>query len=120
MTRSCLEPHGCVIQWQGDQVMAWPSTQFVTGWANTLAPNLKVPVANIKVKMDYIGGGFGSKFSPGAWAEIGARLSQKAGGKPVKLFLDRATEQQIPGTPPSASAKIKIARKKHGPIPTRQ
>ena len=34
--------------------------------------------------MDYIGGGFGSKFSPGAWAEIGAILSQKAGGKPVK------------------------------------
>jgi len=66
ITHSCLEPHGLVIQWQGDQVMAWPSTQFVTGWAGTLAPNLKVPAANIRVKMDYIGGGFGSKFSPGA------------------------------------------------------
>src|ERR1035441_5588573 len=90
VTHCCLEPHGCVIQWQGDQVMAWPSTQFVTGWAGVLAPNLKVPAANIKVKMDYIGGGFGSKFSPGAWAEIGALLSQKAGGNPVKIFLDRA------------------------------
>src|SRR6478672_6853571 len=116
ITHSCLEPHGLVIQWQGDQVQAWPSTQFVTGWAGTLAPNLKVPVANIKVKMDYIGGGFGSKFSPGAWAEVGARLSQKAGGKPVKLFLDRASEQQIPGNRPSAFGKIKVAGKKDGTI----
>jgi len=116
ITHCCLEPHGCVIQWQGDQVMAWPSTQFVTGWAGTLAPNLKVPAANIKVKMDYIGGGFGSKFSPGAWAEAGARLSQKAGGKPVKIFLDRATEQQIAGNRPSAFGKIKIAGKKDGTI----
>ena len=116
ITHCCLEPHGLVIQWQGDQVMAWPSTQFVTGWAGTLAPNLKVPVANIKVKMDYIGGGFGSKFSPGAWAEVGARLSQKAGGKPVKLFLDRASEQQIPGNRPSAFGKIKVAGKKDGTI----
>ena len=116
ITHCCLEPHGLVIQWQGDQVMAWPSTQFVTGWAGTLAPNLKVPAANIKVKMDYIGGGFGSKFSPGAWAEIGARLSQKAGGKPVKLFLDRASEQQIPGNRPSAFGKIKVAGKKDGTI----
>jgi xanthine dehydrogenase YagR molybdenum-binding subunit len=116
VTHACLEPHGCVIQWQGDQVSAWPSTQFVTGWAGVLAPNLKVPVANIKVKMDYIGGGFGSKFSPGAWAEVGARLSQKAGGKPVKIFLDRATEQQIAGNRPSAFGKIKVAGKKDGTI----
>src|ERR1039457_2145942 len=71
ITHACLEPHGCVIQWQGDQVSAWPSTQFVTGWAGVLAPNLKVPVANIKVKMDYIGGGFGRKVRPGSRAEIG-------------------------------------------------
>src|SRR5664279_4129708 len=116
ITHACLETHGCVIQWQGDQVQAWPSTQFVTGWAGTLAPNLKVPAANIKVKMDYIGGGFGSKFSPGAWAEIGARLSQKAGGKPVKIFLDRTTELLIAGNRPSAYGKIKIAGKKDGTI----
>ena len=29
--------------------------------------------------MDYIGGGFGSKFSPGRWAEVGANLSQEGG-----------------------------------------
>jgi xanthine dehydrogenase YagR molybdenum-binding subunit len=116
ITHCCLEPHGTVIQWQGDQVVAYPSTQFVTGWAGTLAPNLKVPAANIKVDMQYVGGGFGSKFTPGAWAEVGARLSQKADGRPVKIFLDRASEQIIAGNRPSAYGKIKIGGKKDGTI----
>jgi xanthine dehydrogenase YagR molybdenum-binding subunit len=121
---SCLEPHGQVIQWikgdkedgSADTVNAWPSVQFVSGYAGSLAPNLKVPAANIKVKMDYIGGGFGSKFGPDDWAVVGANLSKKAGGAPVKLFLDRATEQMIAGNRPSAFAKIKVAGSKDGTI----
>jgi xanthine dehydrogenase YagR molybdenum-binding subunit len=116
VTHCCLEPHGCVITWKGDQVEAWASTQYVTGWAGTLAPNLKVPAANIHVLQDYIGGGFGSKFSPGAWAEIGAILSQKAGGRPVKTFLERNMELEIAGHRPSAYGNIKIAGKKDGTI----
>lgn len=112
----CLEPHGAIIQWQGDQIMAWPSTQDVTNWNNGLAPNLKVDAANIHVKMDYIGGGFGSKFGPDAWGEVGAKLSQKAGGRPVKLYLDRAPELMIAGNRPSAYANIKIGGKKDGTI----
>ena len=112
----CLEPHGAIIQWQGDSVMAWPSTQDVTNWNNGLAPNIKVDAANIKVKMDYIGGGFGSKFGPDAWGEVGAKLSQKAGGRPVKLYLDRAPELMIAGNRPSAYANIKIGGKKDGTI----
>ena len=116
VTHCCLETHGAVIQWQGDTGQAWPSTQDVTTWASQLSPNIKVPATNIKVKMDYIGGGFGSKFGPDAWGEVAARLSQKAGGRPVKLFLDRATEQKIAGNRPSAFAKIKIGGKKDGTI----
>jgi xanthine dehydrogenase YagR molybdenum-binding subunit len=116
VTHCCLEPHGCVIQWKDDQVTAWVSTQFVTGWAGTLAPNLKVPASNVKVLQDYVGGGFGSKFSPGAWAEIGAILSQKAGGRFVKIFLERDMELSIAGHRPAAYGKIKVAGKKDGTI----
>jgi xanthine dehydrogenase YagR molybdenum-binding subunit len=116
VTHCCLETHGQTIQWQGDSVWVWPSTQNVAGYAGQLAQNLKVPITNFKVKMDYIGGGFGSKFSPDAWGEVGARLSQKSGGRPVKLFLDRATEQRIAGNRPSAFADIKIGGGKDGTI----
>ena len=120
----CLEPHGQIIQWKpgteannaGDQIMVWPSTQNVPAYANDLGNRLKVPAANIKVKMDYIGGGFGSKFNPDAWAIVGAELSKKAGGRPVHLYLDRAAEQMIGGNRPSAYSKIKVGGKKDGTI----
>ena len=112
----CLEPHGQVIEWKGDQVNYWPSTQYISGVAGTMAPNIKVPVANIKAHMDYVGGGFGSKFASDAWADACAFLSKKAGGAPVRLFLDRATELQIAGNRPSAQATIRVAGKKDGTI----
>ncbi|MFY9727063.1 MAG: xanthine dehydrogenase family protein molybdopterin-binding subunit [Bryobacteraceae bacterium] len=116
VTHCCLETHGETVHWQGDHVMVWPSTQDVTHYAGQLSQNLKVPATNFKVKMDYIGGGFGSKFSPDAWGEAAARLSQKSDGRPVKLFLDRATEQRIAGNRPSAFADIKIGGDKDGTI----
>ena len=116
VTHCCLEAHGQTIQWQGDTVWVWPSNQNVPGYAAQLAQNLNVPASNFKVRMDYIGGGFGSKFSPDAWGEVGARLSQKSGGRPVRLFLDRATEQRIAGNRPSAYAEIKIGGEKDGTI----
>jgi xanthine dehydrogenase YagR molybdenum-binding subunit len=98
VTHCCLEPHGQVIQWKpgtagdgsDDQISVWPSTQNVP---------------------DY-----GSKFNPDAWALVGANLSKKAGGAPVKLYLDRATEQMIGGNRPSAYSKIKVGGKKDGTI----
>ncbi len=121
---SCLEPHGQIFQWKpgtepdgkGDQIWVWPSTQNVPAYANDVSQKLKIPTNNIKVKMDYIGGGFGSKFNPDAWAYVAADLSKKAGGRPVHLFLDRAAEQMIGGNRPSAYSKIKIAGKKDGTI----
>ncbi len=116
----CLETHGSVTQWKGQgddsQLQCWVSTQDVTHYAGSLAPNLKVPAANIHVRQDHVGGGFGSKFSPDAWGEVAARLSQKAGGRPVKLFLDRATDQKIAGNRPSAYGWIKIGGKRDGTI----
>jgi len=116
VTHCCLEPHGQVIQWQGDTVNVWPSTQNVPGYAGAMSQSLKVPATNVKVKMDYVGGGFGSKFGPDAWAVVGAELSRKAGGAPVKLFLDRATEQMVAGNRPSAFGKFKVGGKKDGTI----
>ena len=36
ITHCCLEPHGQVIQWQGDKVDYWPSTQAVSSIAGDL------------------------------------------------------------------------------------
>jgi xanthine dehydrogenase YagR molybdenum-binding subunit len=116
ITHCCLEPHGNVMEWKGDKINLYPSTQNVSGIGGDLATAVKVPPANIHVQMQYIGGGFGSKFTSDLWGIEAARLSKASGGRPVKLFLDRATELQIAGNRPSGYAKIKIAGQKDGTI----
>ncbi len=114
LTHCCLEPHGNAVQWSGDTISMWPSTQNVSGIGGDLAKALQLPATQIKVHMDHIGGGFGSKFASDSWGVVSTQLSKESGGKPVKLFLDRRTELTIAGVRPSAFAKIKVAAKKDG------
>jgi len=116
ITHCCLEPHGNVLEWKGDHVNLYPSTQNVSGIGGDLSQNLKVPATNVHTNMQYIGGGFGSKFAADLWGVEAARLSKASNGRPVKLFLDRATELMIAGNRPSAYANIKVAAKKDGTI----
>jgi xanthine dehydrogenase YagR molybdenum-binding subunit len=116
ITHCCLESHGQTIAWSGDKIEYFPSTQAVGSIGGDLGKALEVPIANIHVHMDYMGGGFGSKFPPDVWGIEAARLSKDSGGKPVKLFLDRETELSIAGNRPSAFGKIKVGAKKDGTI----
>jgi len=116
ITHCCLEPHGLTVAWNGDQVDYWPSTQGVSDAAGDLGRALTVPASNIHVNMQYIGGGFGSKFQAEAFGVECAHLSKASGGRPVRLFLDRSTELLIMGNRPSGFGKIKMAAKKDGTI----
>ena len=116
ITHCCLESHGCVIQWDGDTINYWPSTQSLSGIAGDLGNLLKFPPDKINADMQYIGGGFGSKFSADRWAVVCANLSKSSGGKPGKLFLDRNVELMIAGNRPSGFANIKVAAKPDGSL----
>jgi xanthine dehydrogenase YagR molybdenum-binding subunit len=113
----CLESHGMVAEWEGDKnLRVFHSTQNVSGTASQMATPLEIPAANIKVHQDHIGGGFGSKFGPDSWGIETARISKLAGGKPVKLFLERNAEMAVAGARPSAYARVKVGTKKDGKI----
>jgi xanthine dehydrogenase YagR molybdenum-binding subunit len=116
ITHCCLEPHGTIIQWNGEHIEVWPSTQNVSGIPPELGKAVKVPASNIHVHMDYMGGGFGSKFPMDLWDVEAAHLSKASGGKPVKMFLDRETELTIAGTRPSVFAKVKVGATKDGAL----
>lgn len=116
LSHCCLEPHGQTIEWKGDEINYWPSTQAVSVVAGDLGQNLGVPASKIHVEMDHVGGGFGSKFSADSWGVACAQLSKSAGGRPVKLHLDRDLELMIAGNRPSGFAKIKIGADKDGKI----
>ncbi|MGO8902774.1 MAG: xanthine dehydrogenase family protein molybdopterin-binding subunit [Isosphaeraceae bacterium] len=116
ITHVCLEPHGLTARWEGpDKLTVWASTQAVQVVAGELADVLGIPVANVTVLTDYMGGGFGSKFGADVWGRTAAELAKKA-GRPVKLFLDRVQEHLAAGNRPSAAGKIKLGATKDGKL----
>ena len=93
ITHCCLESHGSTAEWPDeDHLFVHISTQNVSGVPSQMAEPLGVPAANIRVHQDHIGGGFGSKFSADRWDITAAKLSRKAGGRPVRIMLERDAE----------------------------
>jgi xanthine dehydrogenase YagR molybdenum-binding subunit len=117
ITHCCLESHGSISEWTDpEHLFTHISTQNVSGIPGQMAEPLKMPATNIRVHQDNIGGGFGSKFSPDRWGVFTAVVSKKAGGKPVRIMLERDTELKVAGARPSAYARVKVAAKKDGTV----
>ena len=113
----CLEPHGSVSEWTDkDHLFTHISTQNVSGIAAQMAEPLGISAANVRIHQDHVGGGFGSKFAADRWDMAAARLSRKAGGRPVRIMLERDSELRVAGARPSAYARVKVAAKKDGTI----
>jgi xanthine dehydrogenase YagR molybdenum-binding subunit len=117
ITHCCLETHGSTAEWpDNDHLLVHISTQNVSGIAAQMAEPLEIAAANIRVHQDHVGGGFGSKFAADRWDIAAARLSKKAGGKPVRMMLERDAELKVAGARPSAYARVKVGAKKDGTI----
>ncbi|MCE5269724.1 xanthine dehydrogenase family protein molybdopterin-binding subunit [bacterium] len=114
-THACLETHSCTAKWEGDKLTAWVSTQGVHGARSDLAQYFEIPVENVEVICEYMGGGFGSKFPVGVEGVVAARLA-KITGKPVKLMLSRHEEFLAVGNRPSSHQHLKLACDKTGKI----
>ena len=110
-----FEAHGCVCEWQGEELTMWDSTQGVHGTRSGMARALEIPENQIHVITHHMGGGFGSKFGPKSYNIICARLAKKAGAA-VKLMLNREEEMLAVGNRPSSFQKIKIGAKKDGAL----
>ncbi|HET9365875.1 MAG TPA: molybdopterin cofactor-binding domain-containing protein, partial [Candidatus Angelobacter sp.] len=117
ITHCCLESHGSIAEWpDSDHLFSHISTQNVSGLAGQYAQALKIPEGNIHVHQDHIGGGFGSKFGIDRWGAYTAQVSKKAGGKPVRVMLERDAELEVAGCRPSAFAKVRVGAKKDGTL----
>jgi xanthine dehydrogenase YagR molybdenum-binding subunit len=109
ITHCCLEPHGLIAEWENDSnLLVHQSTQSVTANGAEFARNMGIPASNVRIKMEHIGGGFGSKFPVDPWGLEAARLSKMAGGKPVKIMLERDAELMVAGSRPSVFAKVRV------------
>ena len=113
-THVCLETHGHVIEWTDEQnLTVWASTQAVFGVRNDLARRLELPANQVHVITEHMGGGFGSKFSPGVEGLTAAQLSRMT-ERPVKLMLTRKAEHLVAGNRPSMTQHVKAGATRDG------
>lgn len=115
-THAPLETHGVVCDWDGENLLCYGSSQANFGFKRELGSSRgPVGARDVRVICEYIGGGFGSKFSAGREGVLGAMLAKEA-GKPVRLMLDRKEEQTSAGNRPDSIQKLKMGVSAEGKI----
>ena len=117
-THSSLETHGGVAKWDGNDLTVWCSTQATFGVRNELAQAMKArgyDVGNVTVLAEFVGGGFGSKFSAGREGYACCALAREANA-PVKLMLDRFEEHTCTGNRPGALMQVRGAMAADGAL----
>jgi xanthine dehydrogenase YagR molybdenum-binding subunit len=111
----CLETHGHVCKWDGDNLTVWASTQGVFATQEGFTGALGLKPAQVRIITEHMGGGFGSKFGPNAEGIICAKLAKTANA-PVKLMLTRWDEQMGNFNGPGAGTKIRAGAAADGTL----
>jgi xanthine dehydrogenase YagR molybdenum-binding subunit len=109
------EVHCSVVNWDGDHLTVWDSTQSVFTVRDALAAALNLPANKVRVIKKYMGGGFGSKLAPGKYTVMAALLARQI-GRPVKITLDRKEMSLAVGNRPDSFQKLKAGAKKDGTL----
>jgi len=110
-----MELHGCVASWDCHRLTIWESTQGVYAVQAKVARALSLPLSGVRVIGHYVGGGFGSKLSPGKYTVICALLARKA-GRPVKLLLSREETYLCVGNRSASTMRLKAGVRKDGTL----
>ena len=114
-THCSLEPHGCLVHFQGDSAVAYGSTQGNISFRNDLARELGLRPDQVEFHCEHVGGGFGSKFGMGSEGRLAAQLSKKF-ARPCRVICDRKEEQIDTGNRPGSIQNMKIGLNSKGKI----
>jgi xanthine dehydrogenase YagR molybdenum-binding subunit len=110
-----METHQAVVQWTGDGVDVYISTQFIWGVRDEVASGLGLPPDKVRVICNYMGGGFGSKNDADDYTFIAAELAKRT-GRPVKCALTRREENLAVGNRNATIQRLKVGAKSDGTL----
>lgn len=81
-----MEPYACLADWDGDVLDVRSATQEPFKVREQLARIFGLPLNRVRMRVAFVGGGFGGKAAP-KYEPLTAALAMKVGG-PVKLVTD--------------------------------
>jgi len=110
-----IEPHNCTVHWRNDdRIFIWNSCQGPFNIRDATAQILDVPLTNVRLTPQEIGGGFGGKFEP--YGEPILALLSKKTGYPVKMWMTRTEDFEATGPSPGSYIRVKMGATKDGKI----
>jgi CO/xanthine dehydrogenase Mo-binding subunit len=112
---SSLETHQAVVQWLGDTLEVYISTQYIWGVREEISAALGIPGDKVRVVCQYMGGGFGSKNSPDEHTFIAIELAKRT-ARPVRCALTRREESLASGNRNATIQRLTIGAKADGTL----
>jgi xanthine dehydrogenase YagR molybdenum-binding subunit len=110
-----MEPHAAIASWQGDRLTIYHSTQGVMGSRERVATLLGLPIEDVRVISDYVGGGFGSKGS--TWPHVTlTAMAAKLARRPVRLVLTRRQMFTAHGYRSKTIQRVRLAADRTGKL----
>ncbi len=110
-----METHQAVVQWLGDTLEVYISTQYIWGIRNEVASALGLPADKVRVICHYMGGGFGSKNGADDYTFIAIELARRT-NRPVRCGLGRREEHLVTGNRNATIQRLTIGARSDGTL----
>jgi len=112
---NAMETHQSVVQWLGDTLEIYISTQYIWGIRNEVATTLGLPPDKVRVVCHYMGGGFGSKNDADDYTFIAIELARRT-HRPVRCALTRREENVASGNRNATIQRLTMGAKSDGTL----
>jgi len=111
-----MEPHSVIAHHDGDEITVWSSAQHPFQVRGDIAKLFKTPASKVRLIINYLGGGYGSK-SYTKFEPLVVALARKA-GRPVRI-CNSVGESMVTVRRHGARVRIKTGVKRDGTIMAR-
>ena len=110
-----METHQSICRFEGDVLEVYTSTQYVWGVRREVAKTLGMPADKVRVVCEFMGGGFGSKNSPGEFTYVAAELARRT-GRAVRCALTRREEHIAAGNRNATIQRLTVGARSDGTL----
>ena len=114
-SHAMMEPHATLATWDGDKLILHTANQMLNQGQQAIATTLKIPVENVRLISQFIGGGFGGKLWVNADAILAAIASRHL-KRPVKTALTRQQVFHVTTHRSDTIQRLRLATDRNGHI----
>src|SRR5436190_15763201 len=110
-----MELVASLAQWDGDKLTVYCAAQLVESAHHSIASTLRIPLENLEVVSEFIGGGFGGKLPIFADAILAA-LAARQLKRPVKVTLTRQQMFSVTTHRAATIQRVRLAAARDGKL----